>query len=150
MKLIKKQIDGQSEIEVELRYSEMNADVIKLIERIEQCDNYICGSDDNRQYKIRVNDIYYAESVDKKTFLYTKDSVFRTALRLYKLIDLLKAKDFIQVSKSCIINMDVLESIRILANSRLEATLINGEKINVSRTYLNDIKTAFATKEGEA
>jgi len=150
LKFIKKQIEGLNEVEVELRYAEMNNDIIKLIKSIENNEKFIYGTDEGRQYKIRVSEIYYAESVDKKTFLYTKSSVFRTELRLYQLIETLKANDFIQISKSCIVNMDVLESIRALSNSCLEATLINGEKVNVSRKYLTDIKTAFVAKEEEA
>lgn len=148
MKLIKKQINGQDETEVEIRYAQMDAAVSELIERIEQTANFIYGTDNGRQYKIRISDIYYAESVDKKTFIYTKDAVFRSELRLYQLIKMPKADDFVQVSKFCLINMNVLESIRTLFNSRLEVTLINGEKVNVSRTYLAKIKLAFASKEG--
>ncbi len=148
MKLIKKQIDGQAETEIEIRYDKLDTEVIKLIERIEQTENFIYGTDNGRQYKIRIGDIYYAESVDKKTFIYTKDAVFRSELRLYQLSEMLKADDFVQVSRFCIVNMNVLESIRTLFNSRLEVTLINGEKINVSRTYLNNINMAFASKEG--
>lgn len=147
MKLIKKQINGQAEIEVEVRYDKLDAEVVKLFERIEQTDNFIYGTDNGRQYKIRTNDIYYAESVDKKTFIYTKEAVFRSELRLYQLGEILRANDFVQVSRFCIINMNVLESIRTLFNSRLEATLINGEKINVSRTYLSHVNMAFASKE---
>ena len=150
MKLIKRQLDGQLETEVEIRYAKMDTEVIKLIERIEQTENFIYGTDNGRQYKIRISDIYYAESVDKKTFIYTKEAVFRTELRLYQLIEMLKAHDFVQVSKFCLINMNVLESIRTLFNSRLEVTLINGEKVNVSRTYLTNINMAFASKEEDS
>ncbi|MDR1619625.1 MAG: LytTR family transcriptional regulator DNA-binding domain-containing protein [Clostridiales bacterium] len=150
MKLIKKQIDGQAETEVEVRYAKMDTEVIKLIERIEQTENFICGTDNGRQYKIRTSDIYYAESVDKKTFIYTKEAVFRSNLRLYQLIEILKADDFVQVSKFCLINMNALESIRTLFNSRLEAILINGEKVNVSRTYLTNVNMAFASKAGDS
>lgn len=125
----------------------MDTEVIKLIELMEQTENFIYGTDNGRQYKIRINDLYYAESVDKKTFIYTKEAVFRTDLRLYQLIEILKTYDFVQVSKFCLINMNVLESIRTLFNSRLEATLINGEKINVSRTYLSHVTRAFASRE---
>jgi DNA-binding LytR/AlgR family response regulator len=148
VKLIKNQIDGQIEIEVEIRFAELDAEVVKLIERIEHIESFIYGTDSGRQYKIRTSDIYYAESVDKKTFIYTKDAVYRSEYRLYRLIEMLKASDFVQVSKSCLINMNVLDSIRTLFNSRLEVTLINGEKVNVSRTYLNNINMAFASKEG--
>lgn len=37
-------------------------------------------------------------------------------------------------------NVDMLYSIRQLMNSRLEATLINGERLIVARTYLKGIK----------
>ena len=148
MKLIKKQIDGQSEVEVEIRYAQMDSEIIKLIERIEKTESYIYGTDNGRQHKIRTCNIFYVESVDKKTFIYTAEAVFRSELPLYKLIEMMSADDFVQISKSCLVNMDVLESIETLPNSRLEATLINGEKLNVSRTYLTKIKMAFTSKEG--
>ena len=147
MKLIKKQIDGLREIEVELRYAVMDAEVTKLIDCIEQTEKYVLGTDNGRHHKIRVSDIYYAESIDKKTFIYTENSIFRTTLRLYQLFDSVKNINFIQISKFCFVNIDVLESVRVLSNSRLEATLINGEKIHVSRTYLNDLKKAFSSRE---
>ena len=148
MKLIKTMVPEQSDVEVEIRYPEMDTSVAKLINHIEQYEYCIYGVDNGRQYKIQIRDIYYIESVDKKTFIYTKTSVFRSELRLYQVYEMLKRLDFVQVSKSCLINLNVLESIRTLFNSRLEATLINGEKVNVSRTYLAAIKDAFAIMEG--
>jgi DNA-binding LytR/AlgR family response regulator len=45
--------------------------------------------------------------------------------------------------------MDVLESIKIIFNSRLEALLTNGEKLMVSRKYLPDIKARFQKEGGK-
>ena len=149
MKLIKKQIDGQFEVEVEIRYARMDSEVAKLIKCIEKTKSYIYGTDNGLQQKILTCDIFYVESVDKKTFIYTDGSVFRSELQIYKLIEILNADDFVQISKSCLINMDVLESIKTLPNSRLEATLINGEKLNVSRKYLTKIKMAFTSKDDD-
>jgi len=148
LKLIKKQIDGLSEVEVEIRYAQMDSEVVKLIERIEKVESFIYGTNNGRQQKILICDIFYVESVDKRTFVYIEGAVFRSELPLYKLIEMLSANDFVQISKSCLINMNVLESIKTLPNSRLEATLINGEKLNVSRTFLTKIKMAFTSKEG--
>ena len=147
MKIIKKQVDGQAELEVEIRYPEMDEYVRSLISRIENFDHVVYGTSNGRQCKIKINDIYYVESVDKRTFIYTETSVFYSALRLYQLFEKLKDCDFVQVSKFCIVNINALESIRSIHNSRLELTLINGNKINVSRTYLSGIKAAFAPKE---
>ncbi len=145
--LIKKQQDGLPEIEVELRYAVLDQTAQNLIKHIEQFDQHICGLDNGRQYKISVTDIYYIESVDKKTFIYTKTAVFRSELRLYQLHEKLKGFNFVQISKFCLVNINVMESIRSIANSRLEALLINGEKVNVSRTYLGNIKEIFARME---
>lgn len=147
MKLIKKQQDGLSEIVVELRYTALDATTQNLINHIERFEQHICGMDNSRQYKIQIIDIFYVESVDKKTFIYTKTDVFRSELRLYQLYEMLRGFDFIQISRTCLVNINILESIRTIANSRLEATLINGEKVNVSRTYLTAIKDAFTRME---
>lgn len=48
---------------------------------------------------------------------------------------------FVQISKSCILNINVLDFVRPLLNSRMEATLKNGERLNVSRKYLVNIKS---------
>ncbi|MBB2183730.1 LytTR family transcriptional regulator DNA-binding domain-containing protein [Lachnospiraceae bacterium MD1] len=134
----------EKEIEVIVRYHEMNSDVKRLVQKIESCNHTVVGSDNGRQYKISIYDIYYIESVDKKTFIYTRDQVFRSEKKLYHFVEELKEYDFVQVSKSCILNLDVLEYIKSLYNSRMEATLINGEKITISRTYLPIIKEALS------
>jgi Response regulator of the LytR/AlgR family len=50
---------------------------------------------------------------------------------------------FVQISKSCLLNINVLENIRPLFNSRMEATLLNGERVIVNRRYLPDVKEAL-------
>lgn len=147
VKLIMTHNPKLNETEIEIRYAILDSEVKELAHRIEQYDDFICGMDNGRKYRIPVCDIYYAESVDKKTFLYTRDQVFRSELRLYQLLDKLQKFNFIQVSKFCIVNITVIDSLKNMINSRLEATLINGEKIAVSRTFLSQIKMAFLRKE---
>jgi len=52
LKVIKKQIEGQSEIEVEVHYTKMDSTVHGLIKRIERFGRSIYGTDNGRQYKI--------------------------------------------------------------------------------------------------
>lgn len=146
MKLILTQCRDLPETEVEIRYAEMNAQVRNLTKRVEQSEQYLYGEENGRQYRILLDDIFYAESVDRKTFIYTKSTVFRSELKLYQLLDKLKGTDFVQVSKSCVLNIGVLENIKALLNSRMEGTLTNGEKITISRTYIPAIKAAFTAK----
>jgi DNA-binding LytR/AlgR family response regulator len=149
MKLILTQCDGLPETEVEIRYAEMDSGVQSLVNRIEQSERYIYGEDNGRQYRILSDDIFYAESVDRKTFIYTQSEVFRSEFKLYQLLDKLQGADFVQVSKSCILNINVLDNIQTLLNSRMEGTLSNGEKITISRTYIPAIKTAFTQRGGD-
>lgn len=141
------QIKDLGRIEIEIKYPEMNHTVKQLVRRIESVNHAIYGDDNGRQYRIAYEDIFYIESVDKKTFIYTAKQVFRSEQKLYQLLEDLTAFEFVQISKSCILNINVLESIQSLANSRIEVTLQNGERLNVSRTYIPQIKKALS---GEA
>ena len=100
----------------------------------------ISGISKGNVFQLHISDIYYIESVERKTFLYTKDEVYITDKRLYELEEMLKEAGIIRISKSCLMNVDMLYSIRQLMNSQLEATLLNGEKLIVARTYLKSIK----------
>lgn len=149
MKLILTQKPELAETEVEIRYSEMDSAVQGIVKRIEQGERYLYGEDNGRQYRILTDNIFYAECVDRKTFIYTKSEVFRSELKLYQLIDKLGSMDFVQVSKFCVLNINALENVKTLLNSRMEGTLTNGEKITISRTYLPAIKAAFIEKGGD-
>lgn len=129
-----------NEIEVTIKYGKMDKSVQRIIALLKSVDIQIKCNNENEEILINASDIFYVESVDKKTFIYLKDKVYQTDLRLYQLIDKLSHLGFVQVSKSCIMNVNVLLSIKPLINSRMEATLKNGEKILINRNYLNEIK----------
>jgi DNA-binding LytR/AlgR family response regulator len=130
----------QEDIEVLIKYARMNHTVNRLVSLIKSVDSTVKCNSDQRELWVNVSDIYYIESVDKKTFVYCDKSVYGTEYRLYQLMDELEFSGFVQISKSCLININVLESLRPLMNSRMEATLSNGERIAVTRKYVANIK----------
>ena len=85
-------------------------------------------------------EVLYAESVDKRTFLYTKSGVYETPLRLYELEERLAPRDFVRASKSAVVNFSRVQSIRPDLGGRLQLTLENGERLGVSRQYAPAIK----------
>lgn len=131
------------DIEVLIRYAKLNKRVERLITLIESADAQVACNGENSTHMINASDIFYIESVDKRTFVYLEKSVYRTELRLYQLAEDLAHAGFVQISKSCILNINALESIKPLINSRLEATLKNGERVCVTRKYLGGIKQAL-------
>lgn len=133
----------QKEIEVSIKFAEADQNVKRLISLFKSADTQIKCYDGNAEKLLNASDIYYIESVDKQTFLYCEKSIYRTDLRLYQISEMLSAVGFVQISKSCILNINVLDFLRPLLNSRMEATLKNGERLNVSRKYLAGIKSVL-------
>lgn len=132
-----------NDIEVYVRYAELDSRTERIISLIRSFDKSIKCREKGAERFIGASEIYYIESVDKRTFVYTNDSFFQTEQRLYQLEQELAASGFVRVSKSCIVNINSLESIKPLFNSRMEATLKNGEKLNITRKYLGNIKQAL-------
>ena len=140
------------EIEILIRYAEMTDEVERiakvynsLVARI-KCSCVNLKNGERIEKLISVSDIYYFESVDKMTFVYCEKEVYRTDLRLYQITDDFGKFGFVQISKACVINVNMLDGVSPLPSSRMEATLVNGEKVCVTRKYLENIKIAL--KEG--
>ncbi len=103
----------------------------------------LSGGKDGRQYEIALPDIYYIESVDGKTFLYTKDQVYETAYRIYELEDRLKSGHFLRISKSMLLNLMKIRSIQPALNGRFAAVLQSGEEVIITRSYVKGLKAAL-------
>lgn len=139
MEIKTRQIDGKP-LTIIIEYPTLDAKTKRLIKKIESLDFVISGNSNGKVFQIPISDIYYMEAVERKTFLYTKDEVFMTNKKLYEFEEMFRETGIIRISKSCLMNMDMLYSIKPLTNSQLEATLLNGEKLIVARTYLKSIK----------
>lgn len=139
--------DKESILHVQVVYPVMNTNVQQLVERIKALDIKITVDDEKKSSCLSVHDIYYIESLERKTFIYTKDKVFRTNKKLYQLVEEYRDLSFVQINKSCLLNINVLVHVKTLFNSRLEATLDNGEKLIITRTYIPKVKSWL---EGEA
>ena len=129
--------------ELIIKYSEMDKETIRAIAHLELINTKIKCSNDTGEVFVRVSDIFYFESVDKSTFIYCEKEVYETELRLYKIVEDFALAGFVQISKSCVLNIKTLDSISPLYNSRMEATLTNGEKVRITRNYLKGIKEAL-------
>ena len=139
MEIETRQIDGKP-LTVIIEYPILDTKTKKLIKKVKSLDLMVSGNSKGKVFQLHISDIYYVESVERKTFLYTKDEVYMTEKKLYELEEVFSEAGVIRISKSCLVNVDMLYSIRPLVNSQLEATLLNGEKLIVTRTYLKSIK----------
>ena len=88
---------------------------------------------------IKAGSIYYIESVDKRTSVYTKDGCFETKYRLYELEDILGV-NFLRCSKAMIVNIRKIRAVKAEMNARMNAELLNGERLIISRGYVKELK----------
>ena len=149
MKIKPEQDLSCNEIEIIIKYPQKDRRVLRIIDFLQSFDMQIKCAGENAERMIHIMDIYYIERVDKKTFVYLENAVYRTEFRLYQLKDKMQTYGFVQINKSCILNINALDSIRPLFNSRMEATLKNGEKVQINRNYLNEVKKALGGNQVE-
>lgn len=100
----------------------------------------IIGKTENETVALYPEDIYYIETVDDKTFAYTRDEVVKLDGSLARLMEDLNDIRFFRCSKSVIINIDKVERLKALASNRIDATMKNGEHIMISRTYASEFR----------
>lgn len=137
----KEQHPELSDLEVVIKYQEMSEQVGK-VERLLCAMNHTitCMEDNQVQIQIPSNEVYYIESIDKRTFVYCKEKIYSSRQRLYQLAEELSVDGFVRATKACIVNVSYIRKIRPLQNSRIEAELSNQEKILINRKYISDIK----------
>ena len=129
-----------ADIEVVVRCRQLDDTVLSLLARLRVYDAKLTGERDGATYVLAAADVLYADTADKKTFLYTADAVYETPLRLYELEERLAPWDFVRVSKAMIVNFGKTQAISPDFAGRLQLTLENGEKVGVSRKYAPAIK----------
>ena len=149
MKLLIDQSPDNEEVEITIKCGMIDPGLEKLIEQIRLYSFFITAKKEGRTYPISLSDIYYFESIDNRTFLYAEHEVYECGLRLYELEQQLTKTDFARVSKSCILNVRMLKSVRALLNGKMEAELENGEKVIINRHYVEKLKRKLGLAGGE-
>lgn len=128
---------------VEIHCHTVSDEVREIVAFVKSRQGQLTGTSEGKQYEIAVTDVYYLESVDNKTFLYTKAAVYETKQKLYELEEVLKGKHFLRVSKSLLLNLMKVRSIQPALNGRFTAVLQSGEEVIISRKYVPELKKAL-------
>ncbi|MCL2058070.1 MAG: LytTR family transcriptional regulator DNA-binding domain-containing protein [Oscillospiraceae bacterium] len=127
---------------VTISVKNMTENVMRAINLLKSPENLTVYIDDE-SYMLPVGSVFYAESVDLKTFVYAEKSVYRSRLKLYEIEELLSKDDFLRISRQAIANVRKIISVSPAGSSRFLATLSNGEKVIISRQYVPALKERF-------
>lgn len=137
------QIGKEKKEHVLIRCHAVTDEVREIAAFVKARQGRLTGVKDNRQYEIAVQDIHYIESVDGRTFLYTKEQIYETSYRIYELEDRLRNRYFLRISKSVLLNLMKIRSIKPALNGRFTAVLQSGEEVIISRYYVKSLKAAL-------
>jgi len=142
MRIVIEEPIAEEEETVIFRVNRMAGKVSRAIEILKAPDDLTVYLDD-QALLLPVPEVFYIESVDLKTFVCTKDNVYLSKLKLYEIEDLLNKSDFLRTSKQIIINLRKIQSVSPAGGGRFEASLMNNEKIIISRQYVPKLKERF-------
>ena len=147
MKIYKEQQSKLEDTEIYIKYAKMTQQIHQIENVLQSMNHMIEAKCNGVTMKLSPADIFYIESIDKRTYIYGENEVYDCTQKLYQLEEFLHTAGFVRVRKNCIINQYKLTSIKIAQNSHIEATLNNGECVLVTRKYISEIKEAFSTKK---
>jgi len=142
---INQQVDI-AETEITISCRQINPEIEKIISLLRVMDLKLTGVRERQTYILDAAKILYIDTVDKKTFFYTKTEVYETTLKLYELEERLSVNDFLRANKSCIINFNQIKSIKADFDGKLLVTMNNDEKLFISRQYATNFKEKLGVK----
>ncbi len=143
MKLLIEQSLDCKETEIKITCNLMDERLSRLIEQIRLFSFSVTGTKDGVASMIPLEQIFYFDSVENKTYLYVEKDVYQCDKKLYELEQLLKETTFVRISKSCILNAEKVIEVKAQLNGRLEVKLLNLEKVLVSKHYIREFKEKF-------
>ena len=129
----------------------MTLEYIRLTKDFEEIKEYVRHKGDTltgyRQTKekvsVRIEDILYFETVDGLVFAYTVDCVYEIKGRLYQVEEKVNKRNICRASKTMLVNVEHIISVRTALNGRLYARMENGEEILITRRYAKEVEDCF-------
>ena len=141
MRIIVEQSSIYSEVEITIKCNGIDESLEKLISSIRLYNSTISGKKEGKVYFLKQKDVLYFDTVDEKVFIYTGDSIYETNLKLYEIEERFVGTSIIRVSKSTVLNLLKIDYVAPLINGRIGAVLQNGEKVIISRQYVQVFKS---------
>lgn len=129
-----------NETQIHISCNHLTSDIENIIATLRMMNQQLMVMRDEENYLVDVSKIAYIEALERKTFVYTEDAVYESKLRLYEMEERLCESGFFRVSKSCLVHLKYIKSIKNDVERKLRLTMKNGEQIMVSRQYAEEMK----------
>jgi DNA-binding LytR/AlgR family response regulator len=121
--------------EVVIRCKEIDDEILSIMSLLNMKNRKITGYCENTIHMLLPNQIYYVEVVDDAVFAYTDNKVYKVTMTLADLEQTYRDFGFFRCSKSMIINLNMVATLKRDLGNRIIASLKNEEQIIISRHY---------------
>lgn len=114
------------------------SDMIKILSQGKSI--FINVENSRGEKRVSADTISYFEAFDNEVFAVINKERFYVLEKLYVLEQALTEKNFVRVSKSFLVNINQIEYIRPMLNSKLKLIMVNKDVVEVNRTYVKSFK----------
>ena len=120
---------------VDVYYRRKTREITELLDDLKKHRQKLVGKADGKEIFFSLQNVYYFESVDKKTFACLEQEVVQISVSLQDLEHAYFELGFVRVNKSTIINVYKIDVLKPELNMRVTALLDNGERIRINSSY---------------
>ena len=150
MRVMEKLVKSPDEEGVTLEYIRLTKDFEEIKEYVQHKGNTLIGYKQTKEkVSVRIEDILYFETVDGRVFAYTVDCVYEIKGRLYQVEEKVNKRNICRASKTMLVNVEHIISVRTALNGRLYARMENGEEILITRRYAKEVEDCFMEDEDD-
>ncbi|MDU5571206.1 MAG: LytTR family DNA-binding domain-containing protein [Peptoniphilus harei] len=110
---------------------------------LENSENLLIGFLDEKIKILKPAKIYRIYTEDSRVFAESLHEKFLVKKRIYQLEEILKAKNFVRISNSELINLNLVDSFDLSYSGTISVTMKNKSKTFVSRRYVKKIKNTL-------
>ncbi|AHA97754.1 LytTR family DNA-binding domain-containing protein [Lactobacillus johnsonii] len=117
----------------------MTTKVKRAVKDLQTEQEFLWGYQESEAYPIEFSQIYLIQVENEKTYICTKDGSYQFKGRLYQVKDSLPS-DFIEASRSAIINYRFIDHLEIISNGNIDAVMKNGLRVQIARRKIKNLK----------
>ncbi len=131
---------GTPDTEIQISCKRLTPEIEQILATLRILNQQLMVIKDEETHILDVTKIIYIEAVERKTFVYTEEDCYESRLKLYEMEERLMEYGFFRISKSCLVHLRYIKSLKNDINRKIRLTLENGEQIMVSRQYAEEMK----------
>ncbi|MBR3056518.1 MAG: LytTR family transcriptional regulator DNA-binding domain-containing protein [Clostridiales bacterium] len=134
------------ETEIRISCPSMSPEIEKLMSMIRVLDSKLTVKREGEVFLLDLGEVLYVEAMERKCFVYTANAVYESDAKMYELEQQLAASGFFRVSKSCLLSLKHIKSLRADINHRIRITMDNDEQLIASRMYADELRERLGVK----